>query len=839
MQEPPSFGSLLRRYRAKARLTQEELAERAQLSVRGLIHLEHGTRRPYRDTLRRLVAALQLTPAQRDELTAAAYPDAEARETRASGPDLFSLPSPTTSFIGRARELAAIRQLLASHCLVSLTGPGGTGKTRLAVEIAHGSSGAFRDGVWFMELAPVVALASVPDAVARTLRVHVVSGVSATDALVAHFSPRHLLLILDNCEHLVEACATLVAALLARCPGLTILTTSRESLRVAGEQIYHVPVLSLPDHPHSSLTIVQQSEAAQLFLARTAAVRPGLALTASNAAIVANICRRLDGIPLALELAAARMRALSFAQLDTRLDDRFRLLIGGDRAVLPRHQTLRAMIDWSYDRLAEDEKLLLERLSVFVGAATLGAVEAVCAWGEINTDDILDLLTALLDKSLVAMQEAEDEVRYTLLQTIRRYAAEKLATRGEAVIAARRYADYYVSRAEASESAITGPDAATQAARLEREDDNVGTVLGWLRRQGATVSDMRVANTLAPSWLMHLAEGNRWLTDLSRLVEATDVPAAIRADALCIAGSWLGWIGEADRALPQLEESMALFRSIGNKEGMMHASFGIANARCQSGDSAGSIAPFEEALALARESGDQRYVSFLCSYLSLSVCQLGDQERAQVLLDEGGQLLRDLGDTGGLESITHTFAVAMLALSCGDRVASTAAFRAAIAASEQAQVTAVISCSYWGLGLLAYLSEEYGEATRLLREGVRRGRDYPLALAANLWTLVLAQIAQGERVTAAQLAGAFEQLRRYARGTLTPPISYLYTQQLAELTEAMGEESFVAARAAGRAMSQQEVIRVAFGKSEVRPAAHAMNGYEKATGDELPGRPPP
>jgi transcriptional regulator with XRE-family HTH domain len=275
MEPPPSFGSLLKWYRAQARLTQEELAERAQLSVRGLIHLEHDTRRPYRDTLRRLVEALHLTPAQLDELAAAAYPAPSPLASPVSGLSPSALPSPTTDFIGRARELAAIRQLLASHRLVTLTGPGGSGKTRLAVEVGYSSSGNFRDGARFVELATAATPASVPTAIASALGCHVVPGTSSTDALVTHLASCDPLLILDNCEHLVDSCAALVAALLARCPGLTVLTTSREPLRVAGEQLYHVPVLSLPDHPHPGLTAVQQSEAAQLLLARAAAVRPG------------------------------------------------------------------------------------------------------------------------------------------------------------------------------------------------------------------------------------------------------------------------------------------------------------------------------------------------------------------------------------------------------------------------------------------------------------------------------------------------------------------------------------------------------------------------------------
>jgi non-specific serine/threonine protein kinase len=384
-----------------------------------------------------------------------------------------NLPQPLTSFVGREHELAEVRRLLASTRLVSLTGAGGCGKTRLGLQVAASLGADFPDGIWLVDLAALAEPALVPQAVAAALDVREEPTCSLVATLTIYLEPRRALLILDNCEHLVAACATLAAALLAACPTLRILATSREALGIAGEIAWRVPSLSLPD-PERPLSVecLAEYEAIRLLVERASAVLPTFTLSDQNAAAVGQVARQLDGIPLALELAAARLKVLSIEQLAARLDDRFRLLTGGSRTALARQQTLRAAIDWSYDLLSESERALLQRLSVFAAGFTLDAAEAVASADGIEEVEVLDLLTQLVEKSLVVAEERTGQARYRLLESIRHYAGERLRGaaqtlemyRGVAPPAAspvaslgRRHRDWYLALIEQAELSFRVP----------------------------------------------------------------------------------------------------------------------------------------------------------------------------------------------------------------------------------------------------------------------------------------------------------------------------------------------------------------------------------------------
>ena len=398
-----------------------------------------------------------------------------------------NLPGALSSFIGRRREMAEVARLLAEQRLLTLTGPGGSGKTRLALEVGRQAQPDYDDGVWLVELAALGAGELLPQTVAAALGVRERTDESLLDSLLGHLRPRHSLILLDNCEHLLDACAELVAALLAACPDLRILATSREPLGIPGAGVWLVPPLSLPApqpwrDPAGGLAALdgyRQAEAVQLFEARARAALPSFELTADNAPWVADICRRLDGLPLALELAAALVRAFSARQIAERLDDRFRLLTSRRRAGPPRHQTLAAALDWSHDLLAGQERALLRRLAVFAGGWRLAAAESVGAGDDIATSEVLELLSSLVDKSWVVVERAGDERRYLYLETVRQYAYEKLAAAGEAEATRDKHLAYYTQWAESAAPFLLDRDPLPWLGQFDAELDNLRAAFEW------------------------------------------------------------------------------------------------------------------------------------------------------------------------------------------------------------------------------------------------------------------------------------------------------------------------------------------------------------------------
>ncbi len=431
-----------------------------------------------------------------------------------------NLPAALTSFVGRASELAEVRHLLSTTRLLTLMGVGGVGKTRLALEVGKQMLGAYPHGVWLVELAALSDPNLIGQATAAVLGAREQPGTAPDEALRLYLQDKHALIIVDNCEHLVDACAQFADTLLKICPRLELLTTSREALRIAGEVTYHVPPLALPLNGESG-----RSAAVQLFVARAAAAQPHFAPTEKDLQAAAQICRRLDGLPLALELAAARVRVFSPEQIAQRLDDRFRLLTGGSRTVLPRQQTLRAALDWSYDLLSELEQVLFRRLSVFAGGWSLDAAEAVTtdATGQrtsesnvppsstvIHHENVLDLLSRLVDKSLVGVSEREDGTRFGFLETVREYAHEKLLAVDEADSLRERYAAYFYELAQAIEPLLYRSEQLSGFARLESELVNIRAALEWtLRRRPLIALEMVSALWLFWAFGGHTAEGRR------------------------------------------------------------------------------------------------------------------------------------------------------------------------------------------------------------------------------------------------------------------------------------------------------------------------------------------
>jgi predicted ATPase/class 3 adenylate cyclase len=569
-----------------------------------------------------------------------------------------NLPVQLTSFVGRERALAEVGCLLAAERLVTLTGAGGVGKTRLALRVAADGLDRFPDGVWLVDLAPLADEALVPQAVAAAVGVREDPGRPLVATLADALRPKRLLLVLDNCEHLLEACARLAEGLLRACPDLRVLATSREALGLAGEAPYRVPSLALPAAPGPlSVEALAPSEAVRLFAARAATVRPGFAVTAQNAAAVAEVCRRLDGIPLALELAAARVRVLPVEPLLARLEDRFRLLTGGSRTALARHQTLRAAVDWSYDLLGAAERTLFARLSGFAGGFTLEAAEAVGAGEGIEPVDVLDLLTRLVDKSLVVAEEQPDgAARYRLLETLRQYAQETPAAHGGAEAVRARHAAYYLALAERAAPELEGPRQRAWLDRLEAELDNLRQALRWSQAEGGRAeAGLRLATALGHLWRLrgHQREGREWLEAALALPAAAPRTAA-RAAALDGAGV-LAWIlGDGAAAGARLEASVALWRALGDGRGLGRALANLGLAALDR-DRAAARPVLEEAVARARAAGDRWGLALALRFLGTLEGRgppapggSGGAPARPSPLEESATLFRELGDPWGL-----------------------------------------------------------------------------------------------------------------------------------------------------------------------------------------------
>ncbi len=555
-----------------------------------------------------------------------------------------NLPASLTSFIGRERELADLQARLADARLLTLTGVGGCGKTRLALELARAVLDQYPDGVWLVELAPLSDAELVPHSVAAVVGVRETAGQSTVDALGTRLRARRLMLVLDNCEHLLSACVRLVDAILRACPDVQVLATSREALGITGEIAWRVPSLPVPDpRLRPPLAELQRNEAVRLFTERTVAVQSRFVLTEHNAAAVAEVCARLDGIPLALELAAARMAALSVDQLAARLDQRFRLLTGGSRAALPRQQTLRATLDWSYDLLTEQERCLLNRLSVFAGGWSLEAAEAVCAGESIEQEDVLDLLGRLVSKSLVIAEvDPEGIERYRLLETVRQYARERLVAAAEAEMMYQRHADYFLALHDPDELRRAIGLLTTQAPlldHLEREQDNFRAALRWWIESLDAERAIQQAAALYPIWffLGSLTEGRAWLEEVLALPTAKDAPE-VRVRALPMLADVARRHGEYTLALDAFNALFAAQKEIGDKRGAAKTLGWMANLHYLRADYNAAWACLEASQVGAGDRADPVFVEDWRFYGGQIALHEGSYDLARSLLQEAAEI---------------------------------------------------------------------------------------------------------------------------------------------------------------------------------------------------------
>ena len=692
-QAAPGFGGLLRQLRADAGLTQEELAEAAGLSPRSVSDLERGINLSARkDTARLLADALGLAGPQRGLFEAAARGGATAAAVLAARGPLITrpnnLPAQLSTFIGREREVSEVRALVESSRLVTLTGAGGAGKTRLGLQVAAELLDGSGDGVWLVELAAVTTEDTVAPAVSEALRLGAQPARQARpvlETLLDALAPQDVLIVLDNCEHLIGACAKTAELILRRCPRVHLLATSREPLGIGGETIYRVPSLSLPGPDDTGPAAAGSSDAVALFAARASAHGVGLPADEQTGSLVVSICRRLDGMPLAIELAAARLRSLSLNELHDRLDQRFRLLTGGSRTALARQQTLRAAVGWSYSLLTGAEQVLLGRLSVFAPGFGLDAAEAVCGVGGLDVLDVADLLGSLVDKSLVVAEQAGAGLRYRLLETIRLFAAERLAEAGDdaAAAAAAAHCAHFLAVAEAAAAHLTGPEQGSWLDRLHADQANLrragqhaagrpdGTALVlrlgvaldryWRARSreqeaiGLLVPVLRRPDARADPALFGAA-----LLTATRAAFYIDVPLArqlaeqavevarrlgedrLLTESLAELGVACFFAGELAAGLPFGQESVERARALGD-DVLLGRSLMLYLMTIDTIDPARSPPLYTEAIACTGRSGDHLTDSFLQRNAGWAALSAGDVPAARAHLEAAAQAARQIG----------------------------------------------------------------------------------------------------------------------------------------------------------------------------------------------------
>jgi predicted ATPase/class 3 adenylate cyclase len=732
---------------------------------------------------------------------------AEFPELNSLGGMPSNLPQQLTSFIGRDKELGDVARLLSEGRLVTLTGSGGAGKTRLSLQVAADALDSFERGVWLVELAPVSDPEIVPQVVAGVLDVSEAKGKTILESLIENVGKKRLLLILDNCEHLLDACAQLASAILQRCPNVAILATSREALGVPGEVSYRVPSLSFPDLKEApTATSLSLFDSVRLFIDRARNHLPSFAVTDQNAPALASVCHRLDGIPFAIELAAARVRSMSVDEINRRLDQRFSLLTGGYRTLLPRQQTLRSLIDWSYDLLSEPEQKLLDHLSVFWGGWDVDGAEHVCAV-DVDRRDVLGLLLALVDKSLVVAEEREGATRYRLLQTVREYAAERLGDEGRETLSV-RHLEYFRALAVEREPDFRSAKQQEWMGRLDAEHDNIRAALRRAIEEGHNAAaGFDLAGSIWRFWYIRgfLAEGLGWLSQVERF---EGIGQAIQAKVLNGLGV-LAWTrGDFASAEAFHERALALHRELGDRRGVAVSANNLGILFSDAGDYEKAEELFAQSVVVMRELGDQYGLASLLNAQAIAAFYTGRNEEAQVLYEESIAIKRKIGDRHGLAMTLINLGLFWEDAGQMER-ARPLLDEAAELYRDMGDHKGSVLCE-GARGLLLLSDGDIAGATACFLENLDTSIEDGMKffVASSLEGMAEVAIALGQARRSSLLWGYAAKIREELGTPKAPPVARRQTKSLAKVREVAGD-SFKAWFAEGQGLTLEAALSLA------------------------------
>ena len=842
MESTASFGYWIRRQRKALDLTQKALADGVGCSLAAIKKIESDERRPSRQIAERMADVLGVPARQRemfvdvargirsvDQLSLAREATSIPTPFEPPKPALHNLPMQLTSFIGRERELEEAKQFLSNTRLLTFTGPGGTGKTRLAIYLGADMLGMkqFANGVWLVELAPLTDPTLVTQTVASTLSVREQPGRTILDALTDYVRAKNILLILDNCEHLIQSCAQLADTLLHAAPRLKILATSRETLGITGETVYRVPSLPLPESQQlHDLDVLEQNACVQLFIDRAVAVQPSFRLKEKNASAVADICRRLDGIPLAIELAAARTKVLPAEEIVARLDDRFRLLTGGSRTAIERHQTLFALIEWSHHLLSESERVLLRRLSVFAGSWSFEAAQMV---GRVGLgDEILDLLTRLIDKSMLAVEEGTEQARYRLPETIRQYARDKLFESGEAKQIRDRHLEFFLHFAEQAEPKLRSGEQLEWLERVEAEQDNLRTALAWSLESGRSDRALELAGGLYYFWVLrgNFSEMHKWLNDALTATEheqsqtvtaakAQPTRAEMAHHAKALYAATLAQFGTMDlkRARGLIEESLRLWRVLEDKWWTAVALELVALIASIGPEYEMALGYLEEGVSLARQIEDPWPLAMCLVRMGDALKPKGKAAAALPFLEEGVVVARRVGDkivlSEGLRELGSLYYTE------GNLMEAASLTEEALANARGIGALLSIFLALFQLVIISCLQNDPAKAKGYCLELWALGKDTgsPFATVFGLISFGLVASFGGELERGVRLLAAVERLAHQLGmnfgGAESEPVFRVYKQALEKAQAQLGPAAFQVAWAEGQQMTIEQALALA------------------------------